>query len=732
MAENIISLDDFLDRLDRRTATRLTWLIGAGMSYSAGIPVAKEMSKRLILFDYFVHHGKPWDGGGPCKYGNKQDFDAFLAWYDKRPADDPHLLAYHEEALKHLHEKSDFSGITPEDPRCYSLIFGNLIKEHTHTHVFLTSLVHRAQPTNLAHLALAGLLRDQASWGHTVFTTNFDDLLLKALLTLNHTARVFGELESQDRPLLKPTYPQIVHLHGRHTGYRLANTTEEFQDINRSLREAFRNHLGESQLIVLGYSGWDDVAMGVLREWHRDGHMLDTLYWVPHRSDATLSEQTREFLRQCPPRRAHIVVDRKTPLDADSFMLALCKTLSKPHGFASYRRGIIEQAKRQHDFTLAQLKEHPVHDPLQSGTLARSAATLFVNGDSAKAREVLAEAKGRADSDLPETTLADVFHAVGVSEMMLGDWMEAHKSLSKAQTLLGADDETGEISASKVHTILALGFANMRMGSIREAANSFHDAKRQALRENDFYAWSTALLGLAFLAIRRGDSNDALYHLACVEQSELFPGRRFSELPAAIRAEVFRLRGDCYRAQFNKEEAKEDYIRARELYENRKDVIGVATIKKRLGDLLAQESPTEARMHYDSAADDFRRYGDELGVATVEQARGDLWFQDDELERAAESYWVAHNLYEKHEFKHALCNVKADILRCAAESEKQGVVQKIEDRGLFVDETKRLARWTDNKYAWDALVDLKYVNPRTERRAPAHDKEQPKEQPAVR
>jgi len=64
MAVKLIDIDDFFRRLqvEESVVRRFTWLIGAGLSVSAGIPLAQGVSSRIMIFEYYIESGEdcPW------------------------------------------------------------------------------------------------------------------------------------------------------------------------------------------------------------------------------------------------------------------------------------------------------------------------------------------------------------------------------------------------------------------------------------------------------------------------------------------------------------------------------------------------------------------------------------------------------------------------------------------------------------------------------------------------
>ncbi len=250
MPAKIRLFSDFLNRLEREGArNHFTWLIGAGMSVSSGISLASEISQKIILFEYIASEKseRPWESESDEVINYDTDLDDFLTWsHELEQKDSGTFKQMCMDSIEWLKRVNGFGDISPESPELYPLLFQHFFQDRTMVHYFLTTLVSRIRGINLAHLGLAGLLKSHPKWGHTVFTTNFDDLLLSALFSLNHTARVFGDVLSDDKPLTNPNHPQIVHLHGRHTGYRLLNTKGQIARIDEKLKAGFIKHLENS------------------------------------------------------------------------------------------------------------------------------------------------------------------------------------------------------------------------------------------------------------------------------------------------------------------------------------------------------------------------------------------------------------------------------------------------------------------------------------------------------
>lgn len=373
MAIQITDIKTFFKRLSYETdpsdITAFTWLIGAGMSVSSGIPLAIDVSKRIIVFEYLLDSqiDFPWKSSSydKLKYSNEclQDF---FSWFED--AENTVVDNYLEPSIDWLRTKPHFSNVSITKPECYQLLFQHLFQSPKTSIRFLTNLIKRAKGVNLAHLSLAGILRDFPQWGKTVFTTNFDDLLLKAILQLNHSARIFGEYDTEVIPGTKPNYPQIVYLHGKHTGYTLLNSKEQVSLVNPNLQTAFKTHISDSNLIVIGYSGWDDLVMRTLLELKDNKELIrGNIYWIPYLSEKTMLPEIFDFFNSLRSTKVHILVNEKQNLNADTFMLEFCSVLNSVNGgFSPYRREIIKNAEFQHTFVISELKKYPSHNPEKS------------------------------------------------------------------------------------------------------------------------------------------------------------------------------------------------------------------------------------------------------------------------------------------------------------------------------------------------------------------------------
>jgi NAD-dependent SIR2 family protein deacetylase len=126
---------------------------------------------------------------------------------------------------------------------------------------------------NWAHLLLATMV--DAGYVTHILTTNFDPLAIDALALTGQPVRVF-DLTASDFYHAGALQPgSIVYLHGQASGPLLANTDEETRTARQHLNVVFQDALQQSMLIVIGYSGvCDPVLQELTRGFRQFAHRL--------------------------------------------------------------------------------------------------------------------------------------------------------------------------------------------------------------------------------------------------------------------------------------------------------------------------------------------------------------------------------------------------------------------------------------------------------------------------
>jgi hypothetical protein len=197
------------------------FLLGAGMSVDAGIPmgggIVTLLRERLIAE---LAHDLSEEGSDQLFRG--------LGWFQDPDAE------YSEALLRAFASDAE-----------RQRFFGELIdgKLPTLGHYYLASIIANGQSS-------------------LVLTTNFDDLLEKALHGLRFDQfNVVTHGSGTEYVSATSGIPTIVKLHGHYTYPQLANVGAELQSLSGGLRGYFESLLGDFGLIVCGYAGRDRSVM---------------------------------------------------------------------------------------------------------------------------------------------------------------------------------------------------------------------------------------------------------------------------------------------------------------------------------------------------------------------------------------------------------------------------------------------------------------------------------------
>jgi hypothetical protein len=168
----------------------------------------------------------------------------------------------------------------------YSHWFGLAYRQARMRQRYLRDLIEN-RPISLANLRLAHLL-SRRKLTNLVVTTNFDDLLSRALRLFGENPAVCDHPSTVGRIDADRPEPQIVHVHGSYLFYDFANLRGEIIGRARANEETSLTVVGllDSILwtrspLVVGYAGWEgDVIMSALRRRLRGGQPLaQSIYW---------------------------------------------------------------------------------------------------------------------------------------------------------------------------------------------------------------------------------------------------------------------------------------------------------------------------------------------------------------------------------------------------------------------------------------------------------------------
>ncbi|MBE2186471.1 MAG: hypothetical protein IAE99_06840 [Rhodothermales bacterium] len=266
-----------------------TLFLGAGLSKSAGIPLANEFVERILRDDHF-----------------KTRFPGRKAATD--PDGDGTVLTY-PECMKKL---------TPTERRD---VIGPFMEEAT---------------LNRAHLAIAQLMKH--GYVDRILTVNFDPLLVKACALVGEFPAVYDLATAQDFAPQLMHRKAICYLHGQALGAFLVNTEAEGRKQAKRLAPLLHDTFRDRFVLVAGYSGQNDP---LLRAFLSAGAFERHLVWTCYEDEPGdhLDDLLKPNAKQ--PRFTHALPGQS----ADTFFVALAEALGCwPPTFLSEPLGYIREA----------------------------------------------------------------------------------------------------------------------------------------------------------------------------------------------------------------------------------------------------------------------------------------------------------------------------------------------------------------------------------------------------
>ncbi|SRR5579862_5153394 len=213
---------------------RPIFLLGAGASFRAGVPVAAEMVRQIARFSYAVKElGTLPEHAVGVMEGDIQRYLRQQSWYkDGQPGE---MFPY---AVEHL--------LTPSAIR----------------KAFFSTMMSRANGPTEGHQALADMVQRQLL--QTILTTNFDSLVedalrlrqpqIKEIVAVNRAAGDMAAFSPYNRA-------QVVYLHGAFEYYRDRNSIDETKRMDNVVVSKLRHMIAYAPLIVIGYRGYEPSVM---------------------------------------------------------------------------------------------------------------------------------------------------------------------------------------------------------------------------------------------------------------------------------------------------------------------------------------------------------------------------------------------------------------------------------------------------------------------------------------
>jgi SIR2-like domain len=260
MHDESVQLLTSILRADRDA--RPVLLLGAGASFSSGIPVAAECVRRISR-RVFAERVK----GRPL-LPEQVKFSEWFPWLQQHPwfiPGEDRLAENFPLIVEHL--------LVPREYR--KQVFLELLQ--------LTRGIGRGYQT-LAEMVLRGLFR-------TILTTNFDTCLPFALNEKRPHLRHFSEVNRSPGDLMEFdlfSKAQIVWLHGKAEQYSDRNLVDEVAHLDAELAEKLLPLLASSPLIVVGYRGAEPSVMEdlLLSARERTNNFRNGIFWCSRAGDS--------------------------------------------------------------------------------------------------------------------------------------------------------------------------------------------------------------------------------------------------------------------------------------------------------------------------------------------------------------------------------------------------------------------------------------------------------------
>ncbi|GAA4362985.1 SIR2 family protein [Nocardioides caricicola] len=228
--------------------SKFAWLLGAGTSASAGVPLATSIRDRLLFDRYAVEQ----------QLVRQTMDDTDPAWVQR-----VHTYFDGKNGMPRLGSDGD-----------YSAAFERCLPDESARKALLRELIEHVRP-GFGQRIFGGLVMAGAC--DLVITTNFDRLIEQGIneagragtaedVPLPRELNVAG-LDSTARAttaIQERQWPLVLKLHGDFREKRLKNTTDELQREDATLRQFVADVSRQFGIAISGYSGRDTCVMEML------------------------------------------------------------------------------------------------------------------------------------------------------------------------------------------------------------------------------------------------------------------------------------------------------------------------------------------------------------------------------------------------------------------------------------------------------------------------------------
>lgn len=174
------------------------------------------------------------------------------------------------------------------------------------------------------------------TFGGVVLTTNFDPLIEVSIS--KHNGRFYRTVLHDDGNLRQTVAEgtHIIHLHGYWQGYDTLHTPQQLIQPRPQLGKSLARVVEETTLIVLGYSGWDDVITRTLMDLLMDSESNPEIMWAFHEEEIeTIEESYRNLINVLRPGISRGRVSLYRGIDCLSLLTQVYENLKQNYSKAS-------------------------------------------------------------------------------------------------------------------------------------------------------------------------------------------------------------------------------------------------------------------------------------------------------------------------------------------------------------------------------------------------------------
>jgi len=244
--------------VDGSDESKFCLLVGAGASFSSGIPTAGHLVNQ---WKEELRSIESKDNPILKKYSiYDQEFMGFYRDWKIRKSGDL---------------------INPSD---YSILMEYFRPTPALRQAFIEEAVNGKYP-GFGYLYLSMLI--DAGYFNVLFTTNFDNLVNDALYRFVDSRPLVCSFDSNVSSIrIASKRPKIIKLHGDYLFNNIKNTSSEVRSLTKNMEDKFKQFCTEYGLIVIGYSGGDDSVMDIIKSMLKDEEYLKMgLHWCIRKGD---------------------------------------------------------------------------------------------------------------------------------------------------------------------------------------------------------------------------------------------------------------------------------------------------------------------------------------------------------------------------------------------------------------------------------------------------------------